>query len=158
MKANIHFNEIKIFSAKENDWDSICLLLKRANLHTYLAGGDNYKDYYVCKRKNELISCFSLSRFENFGFIGLFAVDPMYQKQGIGQQVANAIPSIAKELNMTKLFLSSWEAIEFWHKTPFKEIKFYEITDLFYLWCYYQIIDTDKENAHKRKFFILTIE
>ncbi|MBI3591276.1 MAG: GNAT family N-acetyltransferase [Candidatus Melainabacteria bacterium] len=126
---------IKIEKATSADWESILQLLEEAELLTSFLGNETYKTFYVIKEPKSklIICCFSIDFENKTGILKSYAIKKDFQGKGIGKITANKIPTLAKELGLTKIYATSWEAPGFWRKTLFKEINTTKSKDNYFL-------------------------
>ena len=131
-------SNIKFEKANQKDWDSILKLLEETNLTFWFTGNENYSQFYIVKVRDpnnkNMICCFAIEYENKTGILKSFAVSKDLQGTGIGKFIVNnKIKDISKGLGIFQLYAASQEAPGFWQKTIFKEIKFSEIKDSFFL-------------------------
>ena len=135
MDELLTISQLKIEKAKEEDWKSILQLLEETDLTFWFTGNENHNNFYVVKEPqiNKIICCFSIEYENDIGVLKSFAIPKELQGRGIGKYIANKTPELCKALGVKKLYAASMEAPSFWVKTVFKEIKYDQINDEYFL-------------------------
>jgi N-acetylglutamate synthase-like GNAT family acetyltransferase len=127
--------KLKIKKANPKDWGEILEIMEETGRTVFFNGTEDYKKFYVVRNSDneKMLSAFVIESESDIAILKFFGVRKNIQGKGIGKFIANKIPEIVKEFEIKKLYASTWEALEFWRKTIFKEIKISEIKDRFFL-------------------------
>lgn len=160
MKSAILQDNLKIETAKEEEWEPILKLLQEAGLVFWLTGNENHNGFYVVKDivSKNIICCFAIECQKDVGILKSFAIKNNFQGKGVGKSIVdNKIGKIAKELGISKLYAASQEAPGFWRKTIFNEIQFSAINDPFFLAYINKFKDKIKNYFENTWFFIYNI-
>ena len=160
MNIELTLDQLKIGKASQNDWGPILKLLEETDLTSWFTGNESYKNFYTVKEPElkKIICCFAIEHENNVGILKSFAIAKKIQGKGYGKLIANKSPEIAKELSIKKLYAASKEAPNFWIKTIFKEIKYGEIEDSYflkYLNCFKDKVENYFEKTH---YFLIQLD
>ncbi len=146
--------QLKIEKAIKRDWNQILALLEETNLIDRISGNGTSENFYTVQIQDQIICCFAILYEGKVGILKSFGIKREYQGKGIGRKVANKLPELIRTLGLNKLYAASWEAPEFWKKAGFKEIKFNESTDSYFLQYSDYLEKNYPQFVEKRKYFV----
>ncbi|MFW9930219.1 MAG: arsenic resistance N-acetyltransferase ArsN2 [Candidatus Thorarchaeota archaeon] len=118
MKSNY-----KLVKATKKDLTSTYSLLKQFNLP--IEGIEKHlENFFVIKDGNLIIGVGGLEVYEEVGLLRSIAVNPKYQKQGLGRLIIEHLMDYAKrKRNINNLFLLTDTVPKLYEKFGFKYIK-----------------------------------
>ena len=81
------------------------------------------QEFWVAERGGTVIGCGALHvLWSDLGEIRTIAVDPAVRGTGVGWQVVSRLIDVARELELTRVFVLTFE-VEFFHRHGFAEIE-----------------------------------
>lgn len=146
----------KIEKSLKSDWSTILEILEESGLTQWFLGNESYEKFFLVRNedKNNIICCFSIETNGETGILKSFATRKSLQGKGIGKKVADLLPGLCKDLGIKKLYAASQESPNFWRKTIFKEIKFEEIKNDFFI-NYLDFFKNHIDNYYACTFYFL---
>lgn len=91
---------------------------------------DHLSNFFVIKDKNEIIGSGGIEIYQDSGLIRSIAIDPKYQKKGLGRRIVEFLLSYAKEKQIKELFLLTDTVPKLYEKFGFNYIKREEMNSI----------------------------
>ena len=114
-------SDITISAAKGTDLHAIRDLLTSSGLP--IAGlEDHWKTFVVAHDGDKLIACGGAEAYQFAALIRSVAVDPAYQKQGIGRRIVRQLLDRLASRGLREFYLLTTTAEEYFRKRGFKPI------------------------------------
>jgi amino-acid N-acetyltransferase len=114
-------NNYQIKKVKKSDLEDIYSLLQSLSLPTE-GIEDHLNNFYVLKDKDEIIGTGGIEIYDEAGLIRSIAVDPKYQKKGLGRRIIEYLLKYAKEKDVKELFLLTDTVPKLYEKFGFNYI------------------------------------
>ncbi|OLS27560.1 MAG: putative N-acetyltransferase YsnE [Candidatus Heimdallarchaeota archaeon LC_3] len=84
---------------------------------------DHLSNFFVIKDENEIIGSGGIEIYQEAGLIRSIAVDPKYQKKGLGRKIIEYLLNYANEKGVKELFLLTDTVPKLYEKFGFNYIK-----------------------------------
>jgi amino-acid N-acetyltransferase len=112
----------QIKKAEKKDLESIFSLLQSLDLPTE-GIEDHLNDFHVIKDNKDVIGTGGIEIYDEAGLIRSIAVNPKYQKKGLGRRIIEHLLKYAKEKSVNELFLLTDTVPKLYEKFGFDYIK-----------------------------------
>jgi amino-acid N-acetyltransferase len=112
----------QIKKAKKNDLGEVFSLLQSLSLPTE-GIEDHLNNFYLIKDKDKIIGTGGIEIYDEAGLIRSIAVNPKYQKKGLGRKIIEYLLKNAKKKGVKELFLLTDTVPKLYEKFGFNYIK-----------------------------------
>ncbi len=152
----MRIDNVTIEKANKNDWGMIVSILEETGLIDRISGNGNHENFYTVKNEG-IVSCFAIFHKDKVGILKSFGVKKEYQGKGLGKLIVSKLPGLISKIGLSTLYAASWEAPDFWKKAGFKEIKFDESKDDYFLKYADYLEKNYPQFKDKRKYFVFKV-
>jgi N-acetylglutamate synthase-like GNAT family acetyltransferase len=123
---------VQIEEANPEDFDAICDLVVLLNLisaRSRITNTFKGSSYWVARSSDDVVGCVGLEHGNVASLLRSAAVHPNHQGRGIGDQLATAAISAARNRGDQSLYLFSTDAGQYWQRYGFVEVDVRTLAD-----------------------------